>query len=192
MKPIAILAVAATILPSSFGTLASEEDRAEGESGRSADWTMTSHRDEFFDRAALWVAYPEGTAQPLVAFSCHLRYGCTLVLFGEPPLPDGWEKAETPVLVRVDDGPVQEFGGDLFVPSSNTDNLYKMLALMARGGNLRLRIYPSPEDREMNRNGVTVTQSLKGFRGAVDWVFERFMPEVQHLAEVEEQRGQEP
>ena len=167
--------------------VAAADDHRYERYGRSVDWQMIAEIDPSTERGVLWTAMPNDRSLPFATCSCHTSAGCIWNVFAEDPLPDGWQNRETRVLINVDEEPVFEVGGDVFRPPLEDLNLVKemgeVIAILAGGNMLRMRIYPNRDDRDPNGSGLTLNQSLVGFGGAAAWVIEQMyqgsLPDVE-------------
>ena len=138
------------------------------------DWEMVIHYDTFFDEPVAWLALPRRYETPLFGFGCFWRTGCGY----EAVIPrhEAMKSKDARVLVRVDDDPVFEVDGETFLSRMNPEALEKLWPLLdERKSKVRIRMYESARDRDMNINSVTLTQSLDGFAEAYSWVFESFI-----------------
>ena len=167
----------AVIAASSSLCVAAADDHRYERHGRSGDWQMIAEIDPSTEHGVMWTAMPNDRSLPVATFSCHASAGCVLHVFAEDPLPDGWQNRETKVLINVDDEPVFEVGGDVFRPPLEDLNLVKemgeVIAILAGGNMLRMRIYPNRDDRDPNGSDLTLNQSLVGFGDAAAWVIEQ-------------------
>lgn len=176
--------------------VATADDLRYERQARSGDWDVVAEIDAAAERPVLWTAMPRVRSLPFATFSCHASAGCAMQVFAEDPLPDGWHNPETRILIRVDEEPVFEVGGDVFAPqiedNEGTKEMGRVLATIARGDRLRMEIYQTPEDRDLSRNGLTVEQSVVGFGEMVAWVMEQMYENTRPIIEEQPPASPEP
>lgn len=125
-----------------------------------------------FNGESLWFVSPVVfPPPPYVAFSCYKGLLCGFFVVEEGTLPEGWQSADTLVLVTVDEKPAIETSGNAFLSASGAGEISKDFAHQTLA---MLKAMEGAKTLRVSIGNVEFIQSIAGFYDASMWALGKF------------------